>query len=290
MEKPVIVFSVNNDFISYLIVALRTLGRNNEYPIDIYIIHSDLSIKNQILLKKISESFNYNLKSIKIDATMFDGAPEMGHLKLETYFRLAIPNFIQAKKVLYLDSDIYINGNIKEIFEINLNDFAIAAVIDPGFQPLEKLNMSASATYFNAGVLLMNLEYWQRNNLSKVIIEFVINNIDKLSYADQCALNAIINGKYYALKNIYNFQSGHIINADSDELEEMKNSKIIHFTGSFKPTHFLNKHPFKREYMKEFKNTPDYLKFKFMNYVRIFLKNIYLESLPSLARKYGLIK
>ena len=42
--------------------------------------------------------------------------------------------------------------------------------------------------------------------------------------------------------------------------------------------------------MKEFKNTPDYFKFKFMNYVRIFLKNIYLESLPSLARKYGLIK
>ena len=290
MERPIIVFSVNNDFISYLIVALRTLGRNNRYPIDIYIIYSDLLIKNQNLLEKICESFNYKLKTIKIDANMFDGAPEMGHLKLETYYRLAIPNFIQAKKVLYLDSDIYINANIKEIFDINLNNFAIAAVKDPGFQPLEKLKMSASATYFNAGVLLMNLEYWKKTNLSRIALDFAIKNVEMLSYADQCALNATINGNYFTLMNIYNFQSGNILNGDKEQLEEMENSKILHFTGSFKPTHYLNNHPFKEEYMKEFRYTPDYYKFKFKNFVRIFLKNIYLESLPSLARKYRLIK
>ena len=64
MERPSIVFSVNNGFISYLIVALRTLGRNNDYPIDIYIIHSDLSIENLNLLEKICFSFNYKLESI----------------------------------------------------------------------------------------------------------------------------------------------------------------------------------------------------------------------------------
>ena len=290
METPVIVFSVNNDFISYLMVALRTLGRNNEYPIDIYIIYSDLSVDNLTLLEKICDDFNYKLKSIKIDASMFDGAPEMGHLKLETYYRLAIPNLVQAKKVLYLDCDIYINGNIKDIFEINLDNFPIAAVKDPGFQPLKKLKMSASASYFNAGVLLLNLEYWRKINLSKIALEFAINNIEMLSYADQCALNATINGNYYSLKNIYNFQSGHILNGNKEQLEELKNSRIIHFTGSFKPTHFLNKHPFKEEYMKEFRKTPDYYRFKFKNFVRIFLKNINLDFLPSLARKYRLIK
>jgi lipopolysaccharide biosynthesis glycosyltransferase len=290
MEKPIIVFSVNNEFISYLMVALRTLGRNNKYPIEIYIIYSDLSEGNLTLLEKICDDFNYKLKSIKINSSMFDGAPEMGHLKIETYYRLAIPNLVQAKKVLYLDCDIYINGNIKDIFDINIDNFPIAAVKDPGFQPLEKLKMSTSATYFNAGVLLINLEYWRKINLSKVALEFAINNIMMLSYADQCALNATINGNYYSLKNIYNFQSGHILNGNKVELEELKNSKIIHFTGSFKPTHFLNKHPFKEEYMKEFRNTPDYYRLKFKNFVRIFLKNIYLESLPSLARKYRLIK
>ena len=271
-------------------VALRTLGRNNEYPIDIYIIYSDLSIENLTLLEIICDDFNYKLKSIKIDASMFDGAPEMGHLKLETYYRLAIPNLVQAKKVLYLDCDIYINGNIKDIFNINLDNFPVAAVKDPGFQPLEKLKMSASASYFNAGVLLINLEYWRKCNLSKIALEFAINNIEMLSYADQCALNAIINGNYYSLKNIYNFQSGHILIGDNEQLGELKNSRIIHFTGSFKPTHFLNKHPFKEEYMKEFRFTPDYYRFKFKNFIRIFLKNIYLEFLPSLARKYRLIK
>lgn len=290
METPIIVFSVNNEFTSYLMVALRTLGRENKYTIDIYIIYSDLSVENLTLLEKICDDFNYKLKSIKIDSSMFDGAPEMGHLKIETYYRLAIPNLVQAKKALYLDCDIYINGNIKDIFDINLDNFPIAAVKDPGFQPLEKLKMSASASYFNAGVLLINLEYWRKINLSKIALEFAINNTEILSYADQCALNATINGNYYSLKNIYNFQSGHILNGDKEQLEELKNSKIIHFTGSFKPTHFLNKHPFKEEYMKEFRNTPDYYRFKFKNFVRIFLQYIYLESLPSLARKYRLIK
>ena len=288
METPIIVFSVNNEFTSYLMVALRTLGRENKYTIDIYIIYSDLSVENLTLLELYQ--LNYKLKSIKIDYSMFDGAPEMGHLKIETYYRLAIPNLVQAKKALYLDCDIYINGNIKDIFDINLDNFPIAAVKDPGFQPLEKLKMSGSASYFNAGVLLINLEYWRKINLSKIALEFAINNIEMLSYADQCALNATINGNYYSLKNIYNFQSGHILNGDKEQLEELKNSKIIHFTGSFKPTHFLNKHPFKEEYMKEFRNTPDYYRFKFKNFVRIFLQYIYLESLPSLARKYRLIK
>jgi lipopolysaccharide biosynthesis glycosyltransferase len=287
METPSIVFSVNNDFISYLIVALRTLGRNNEYPIDIYIIHSDLSVENLNLLENICDSFNYKLNPIKIDANMFNGAREMGHLKIQAYYRIVISNLIKAKTILYLDCDIYVNSSIREIFNIDLEGYAVAAVKDPGFQPIEKLKMSPNATYFNSGVLLMNLDFWRENNLSRIVLEYAIDNTKLLSYADQCALNAVIDGKYISLDLLYNFQTIHLEMCPKLTINK---AKIIHFTGSFKPTHFLNKHPFKEEYMKEFRNTPDYYRFKFKNFVRIFLKNIYLESLPSLARKYRLIK
>jgi lipopolysaccharide biosynthesis glycosyltransferase len=287
METPSIVFSVNNDFISYLIVALRTLGRNNEYPIDIYIIHSDLSRENLNLLENICDNFNYKLKVIKIDSNMFDGAREMGHLKIQAYFRIAISNLINAKTALYLDCDIYVNSSIREIFNINIEGYPLAAVKDPGFQPIEKLKMSPDSAYFNSGVLLMNLDFWRENNLSNIVLKYAIENTNILSYADQCALNAVIDGKYISLDLLYNFQTIHLELCPESTINK---AKIIHFTSSYKPTHYLNKHPFKEEYMKEFRNTPDYYKFKFKNFVRIFLKNIYLESLPSLARKYRLIK
>jgi lipopolysaccharide biosynthesis glycosyltransferase len=287
MEKPSIVFSVNNDFISYLIVALRTLGRNNEYPIDIYIIHSDLSKENLNLLENICGSFNYKLNPIKIDANMFNGTREMGHLKIQAYFRIAISNLINAKTALYLDCDIYVKSSIREIFNINLEGYPLAAVKDPGFQPIEKLKMSPDSAYFNSGVLLMNLDFWRENNLSNIVLKYAIENTNILSYADQCALNAVIDGNYFSLDLLYNFQTIHLELCPESTINK---AKIIHFTNSYKPTHYLNKHPFKEEYMKEFRNTPDYYKFKFKNFVRIFLKNIYLESLPSLARKYRLIK
>ncbi len=287
MESPIIVFSVNNDFILYLIVALRTLGRNNKYPIDIYVIHSDLLIENISLLEKICNSFNYKLKSIKIEASMFDGAREMGHLKIQAYYRIAISKLIKAKTVLYLDCDIYIMSNIKEVFDINLNGYALAAVKDPAFQPIEKLKMSPNATYFNSGVLLMNLDFWRENNLSNIVLKYAIENTNILSYADQCALNAVIDGKYFSMDLSYNFQTIHLELCPEYTINK---AKIIHFTSSYKPTHYLNKHPLKEVYMKEFRNTPDYYKFKFQNFVRIILRNIYLESLPSLARKYRLIK
>ena len=287
MEKPSIVFSVNNDFISYLIVALRTLGRNNEYPIDIYIIHSDLSKENLNLLENICGSFNYKLNPIKIDVNTFNGVREMGHLKIQAYFRIAISNLINAKTALYLDCDIYVKSSIREIFNINLEGYPLAAVKDPGFQPIEKLKMRPDSAYFNSGVLLMNLDFWRENNLSNFVLNYAIENTNILSYADQCALNAVIDGKYFSLDLLYNFQTIHLELCPESTINK---AKIIHFTSSYKPTHYLNKHPFKEEYMKEFRNTPDYYKFKFKNFVRIFLKNIYLESLPSLARKYRLIK
>jgi len=287
MEKPSIVFSVNNDFISYLIVALRTLGRNNEYPIDIYIIHSDLSKENLNLLENICGSFNYKLNPIKIDVNTFNGVREMGHLKIQAYFRIAISNLINAKTALYLDCDIYVKSSIREIFNINLEGYPLAAVKDPGFQPIEKLKMRPDSAYFNSGVLLMNLDFWRENNLSNIVLKYAIENTNILSYADQCALNAVIDGKYFSLDLLYNFQTIHLELCPESTINK---AKIIHFTSSYKPTHYLNKHPFKEEYMKEFRNTPDYYKFKFKNFVRIFLKNIYLESLPSLARKYRLIK
>jgi hypothetical protein len=285
MNVPNIVFSVNNDFISYLIVAIRTLASNNSYPININVIYTQLSKKNISRIDLLCKKNDYKLILHKIDRSVFINAPEMGHLKLETYYRLSIPKLIKEKSALYLDCDIYINSNIKELFELNIDNYAIAAVEDPSYQPIKKLKMNPSSVYFNAGILLLNLDFWRENNISEKVIDYAINNIEIISYADQCALNAIIDGNFLPLDKYYNFQSGHIDLINENVLEELNNSKIIHFTGAHKPTHYLSTHPFKDEYLSEFKKTPQYFKFRLKNAIRIMLKMTNLELLPFIIRK-----
>jgi len=289
MEPKNIVFSSNKDFMSYLMVALNTLGKTNNYPINIHVIHSDLTHYNLIKIENICLKYNYHFLPLKIDKILFEGAQEMGHLKLETYYRLAIPNLIYAKSVLYLDSDILIRSNFIELFDINIDGYALAAVEDPVYKPSQNLKIKNTSKFFNAGVLLMNLDYWRQNNLSNTILDFAIENHKQLLCADQCALNAVIGADYISLNKLYNYQY-HRIKIDDIYMNSLYISKIVHFTGPFKPTHYLCKHPFKILYLKELKNTPGYIffisKHIFNNVVRIILKKLLLESLPSNIRKF----
>jgi lipopolysaccharide biosynthesis glycosyltransferase len=293
MDIKNVVFAVNKGFICYLMVALRTLGRNNNYPINIHLIYSNLNQRHLNQIAKICHEFHYNFKPIKINKSLFEGAPEMGHLKFEAYYRLAIPNIIDANCVLYLDCDILIRSNISELFEINLDSYAIAAVEDPVYNPRQTLKMKTDSRFFNSGILMMNLDYWRQNNLSKIILDFAIENHNLLKCADQCALNAIIGLDYIALNKIYNYQS-HLMKFDEKYINGLISAKIIHFTGPFKPTHYLCKHPYKDLYLNELKLISDYQLFIFkhiiINTIRILLKKLYLESLPSNLKKFRFLE
>lgn len=274
MESPKIVFSANNSYIPYLLVALRTLGRNNKYPINIYLLYTNLTKKNLLQLKLVCDNFNYNFTSIKINKSLFEGAREMRYLKLETYYRLIIPTLIDSKSVLYLDCDILIKSNIKELFDIDLRGYALAAVKDAVvYQPIDKNKMNNTSNYFNTGILLMNLDYWRQNNLSKIILDFAIENHNLLLFADQCAINAIIGLDYISLNKEYNFQPHHIIKDDEKNLFELNNCKIVHFCGAYKPTHHLNNNPYKELYLNELKFNPGYdlfiTKHTFLNFISI---------------------
>jgi len=279
MEYPNIVFVVNKNYISYLMVALRSLGKYNNYSINIYLLYSNLTLKSLNKIKQISDDLNYNFKPIKINKDLFDGAKEMGHLKLEAYYRIIIPNLIKSKSVLYLDCDIFIKADIRELFKIDLTGYALAAVKDAIiYEPKERYKIKDKSTYFNTGVLLMNLDFWRNNYLSKIILDFSIVNHDLLIYADQCAINSIIDGDYIKLDRCYNFQTLHLTNNYDKNLNEIEKSKIIHFTGSYKPTHYLNKHPFTEIYLDELKFIPGYnifiLKNKISNFVSIIIELI----------------
>jgi lipopolysaccharide biosynthesis glycosyltransferase len=81
---------------------------------------------------------------------------------IANYFRLLAPRILPAniQKILYLDSDIIVRRSLRDLWSTDLSDHALAAVEDsfcvPGAGYVE---LPSGAKYFNAGVLLVNLDY-----------------------------------------------------------------------------------------------------------------------------------
>lgn len=266
MERYNVVFGVDENYIQHLAVAiLSLLMNNNDSKFNIYIICSKLSEEHFNKLRLITDKYEAEIEKIVIHDERLDNIALTYHFTKANYYRLFIPNFIEENKVLYLDADIVVNGPVKDLFSIDLDDNYVAAVLNPGFKRHQELGMDLDSAYFNSGVMLINNKLWKKDNICDNVIEYTKENPGRIQFVDQDGLNAIINGKWIKLPLKYNLQSV-VFEKDfkeryncfsENELEEAKkNPVIIHYTGSSKPWHFRNKHPYKHLYWKYLKMTP----------------------------------
>jgi len=202
---------------------------------DLFVINKTVTNYNGVLCSyQISEDHN--------NETMV----KKTKLPKETYFRLLCIDYLpkNVKKVLYLDCDIIINGSLKELYNTDLTGLLFAAAYDfievageefkVTFQQRLVANnyMPETYKYVNAGVLLMNLDYFRQ----VVTTEEIVNMIDDLGailkWHDQDFINYVFH-KYihYIDYKMYNYFP---IYKDWDDLNPGK-PVIIHFAGDFKP-------------------------------------------------------
>lgn len=293
-----IVFAIDKGYLQHLAAAMQSLLINNKnLYFKIYIINGDIELNDFNKLLLITNKFNCKLISIKIDDDLFESFVSHHHFTKATYYRLLIPELINDDRVLYLDADIIVNANIDELYKKDLEGNFIGAVSNPDFNRHAELNMHKDSNYFNAGIMLIDNKKWKEYGLGEKVIDFVGNNPEVCNFLDQDGLNAVINGKWKRLDLKFNQQAvifdKNFLNQEnlfgSLELREAKSDPvIIHYTGSSKPWHFRNKHPYKNLYMKYFKMTP----FKPFIYVpedltiKNILKFIIPKSLKGMIKKY----
>ncbi len=266
MENYNIVFATDENYVQHLCVALVSLLKNNKDQFfKIYIINGGIPSQSYKNIETVVEGFQCELVNIIVDDGIFEKLITNHHFTKANYYRLLIPKFIQEEKILYLDADIVVNGTIENLYEEDIDDCYIGAVENPGFYRHSELKMDCNSSYFNSGVMLINLKKWKKDSLANKVIDFVENNPEVIKFVDQCGLNAVIDGRWKKLPLKYN-QQAVIFEKDYDanyncflteELTEAKQSPVIvHYTGSSKPWHYGNKHPYKHLYLKYLSMTP----------------------------------
>jgi lipopolysaccharide biosynthesis glycosyltransferase len=211
---------------------------------------------------KITASFTANVR-LKIIRVSDDAVSELkvdGHVTKAAYFRVRIDELLPAalQRVLYLDPDIIVTGDVTELFETDLLDFPFGAVPDLFVEVYRreirsKIELSEGAQYFNSGVLLIDLPRWRSLNIGTRALTYCRLNRDAITFHDQCALNHAANGRFYVLDEKWNFQTNSVFQTESSA--QLHSAKIVHFTGELKPWHFLCTHPLKHLYFEALRTT-----------------------------------
>lgn len=256
-----ICFSSDNNYIPHLAVAVTSLLINckGEYRVDIYILNDgSITESNRSRLKKLeSLRANSSVSFTAIDSSVFKAMPLIrGSLFTEaTYYRYIIPSlFKDIDRMVYLDCDIVVRGDVTELFAAELGGKSIGAVQDIiGRECQEYLGLDPQIyTYCNAGVLVMDIGRLREINSQERLIEFTLANSKSLKLLDQDAINSVLRDEITYLGLEWNLLlNREVKNPDYDAeiySRAQREPKIVHFIGRKKPWNFGCPNPFAKEY------------------------------------------
>ncbi|RYU91274.1 glycosyltransferase family 8 protein [Mucilaginibacter terrigena] len=255
-----IAITIDNNYVQHACVMLRSLDVNIPSAVNVYCIYDGLSHRNISRMRREFKKSHINLHFVAFDNTLLP--PQLplkstDHVTSATFFRIWLPYLLKdLKQVLFMDSDIVIDGDISEILNLDVSDHPLAAVPEPGVFTDKKhgLGMRDDQLYINAGVILFNLDYFRQKGLTEQISEFLHTHPQLCELWDQDAINATIKGNFYRLDYKFNVQTSFYPAASIDLLlhKAIKNPVVVHYTGGGdgKPWFYRSKHPARHLYYK----------------------------------------
>ncbi|MCA9240391.1 MAG: glycosyltransferase family 8 protein [Planctomycetales bacterium] len=259
-------------------VMIQSVLENTCSPVRFLYLHADLSNENIARIKQIVAG-RPDCRLEMVDASQALArlpAPVRSSIYSRlTYARLLAPSLLQEEdRAIYLDCDVLVRDDIRQLFEIDLEGHAFSAMPDYGVarwvkrSPKDKQYFDdltggrPAEQYFNAGVLVMDLAEWRRQRITEQT-EAVIRSSGHLRYADQCALNVVAEGRFRRLPERWNLFSIHGSAAKDPLLSPQKrqalreayaNPSLVHYICEKPWTPFPM--PYKRDFTTVLRRSP----------------------------------
>ncbi len=289
LTKPIIpvVFAADNNYAPMLTTTILSMLENasDNYYYDIVVIEDGISGSNKQLMQQSFAGFkNAALRFFGAGALVgsYELTTSNEHISKETYYRFLIQDILPYyDKVLYLDSDLIIEGDVAELFATGLGSNLVAAAHDVDYMgnlnmpdgkraeyTKEILKMSDPYSYFQAGVLVLNTS--EMRALHSVAEWLDIASNPDYIYNDQDILNANCEGRVVYLgyewnvmhdcggrvNNVFSFAPAKAFDAYN---ASRANPKVIHYAGFEKPW-IVPECDFAERYWKYARKTPFYEK------------------------------
>lgn len=261
-----IVCCTDTNYVKYCCVMLTSLLENNQAEkIAIHILDNAIDNESKELLRNIVEhKYSQKLFFYALDDNLLQKFPSTNsYVSLTTYCKLFIPSILPSSihKALYVDCDIIVVNSLHCLWSYDLTGKAVAAVKDDHKnlnKDCERLGYDYyKDDYYNAGVVLLNLDYLRDYDFVQKSIDYVTQNAASLKYHDQDVLNGLLHGQILTLPYRYNLHDNlyHIKRYSRKEQipiieEELQPDKriIVHFSSKRKPWDSRCLHPLRKLY------------------------------------------
>ena len=221
-------------------IALAT-----DVPMEVAFLHDGLPCqKQQRLLTALAKICgDTSVHFIRIDGG-FTGFPEFYFSSKLTYARLLLPSLLDWERLIYIDTDFLVLRSLEPLYRRETGEYGISAAAEYSIQkiagdfPEAALadQVDANADYFNAGLLVLNLEKIRQNRLFDRATRILSEYPSACKLHDQSALNYAANGRFIHLEQEWNIQNHRACFDPVGAIDLLANRSInTHFVTDAKP-------------------------------------------------------
>ena len=219
-----IALGFDSNFAPYAAVTIKSILLHNK-NVTFYLMYDNLKKSDIKKISSMIESHKEHYHWIDMSGEFNDLFT--GNWKSKTlYFPLKLPSICKDERVLFLDADTFVLGDLSKFYNQPLDGYYLAAVNDYGmisdlktnnqlklgentvdikhyFGNIRKWNNTDMQRYFNSGMLLMNLDEMRKNNVEKAVMDSLKSNI--FAFPDQDCINYVCHDHVKIVEPKYNF-------------------------------------------------------------------------------------
>ena len=239
-----------------LAVMVRSIvaGLRADAVLVMYVIDDGIEPRDRERIAELCTTHAVVLHWLEPPTALVADLPTWGRIPIAAYYRLPLSDVLPAEleKVIWLDLDLVLATDLARLWEADLDGntaLAVQDVIIPyvssrgGIRSWQALGLEREAKYFNAGVMVVDLQRWRDDDVGARAIRYLETHRRDVLFLEQEALNAVIAGSWGELDPRWNqnasvtgrpfFSPEHL---DADTYRNLvEDPWIVHFNGRVKP-------------------------------------------------------
>lgn len=232
-------------------LALISAARSTALPVRCAILTDDFSESTEERVRAVFARADVALELADLPRDAFEGLPAHQPLHRATYGRLYLSRIGTTRRMLWLDADTVTVDSIDELLSVQLEgcvagcvqDVAVPFVSSPlGVRGWRRLEFPPSLGYFNAGVMLIDVEQWTAQRIGERALDVARGFPEEAVLADQGPLNAVLAQRWLPLDARWNTRTrlGYALGAGAwvvsrGGVRRRASAAILHFGGPLKP-------------------------------------------------------
>jgi lipopolysaccharide biosynthesis glycosyltransferase len=230
--------------------------------LDIYVVDAGIEEGNKQRIVRSLDPARASLTWVPHAGARLVGLPVWGRMSIHTYQRILAADLLPATqtKVIWLDSDLVVRADLTKLWRLELSGRTLLAAQDMlapvvssplGLQEYRALGFEGHEKYFNAGVMVLDLDRWRRDRIAEKVIAYLRQHRGNVVLWDQDGLNAVLRDQWGELDLRWNqnaavcgrpfFDAGYLDPAAYRKV--LEDPWIVHFSGNLKPWLYRMKSP-----------------------------------------------